>query len=57
MILDLKNVPKEKIDALVNSQAIKRLGQFEDVSNVVDFFLQPKSEFITGQTLFLGGIS
>ena len=53
----IKNVPKEKIDALVNSQAIKRLGQFEDVSNVVDFFLQPKSEFITGQTLFLGGIS
>ena len=31
----------EKIDRLVARQAIRRLGEFRDVVNVVDFFLQP----------------
>ena len=37
-------------------QAIQRLGTFEDVSNVIDFFIRAESNFITGQTIFLGGI-
>jgi 3-oxoacyl-[acyl-carrier protein] reductase len=49
-------VPEEKIDDLIRSQAIKRLGEFSDVSNVIDFFMRPESDFITGQTLFLGGV-
>lgn len=49
-------VPKQKLDALLARQAIPRFGTFEDVANVVDFFLSPGSGFITGQTLFLGGI-
>lgn len=52
----IKGVPKEKIDALVRRQAIPRLGTFEDVANAVDFFLDPRSDFITGQTLYLGGV-
>ena len=52
----IKAVPKDKIDILLNSQAIKRLGLKEDVLNVIDFFLSDKSDFITGQTLYLGGI-
>ena len=28
----------------------------EDVANVIDFFINPKSDFITGQVLFLGGV-
>nr|WP_263325089.1 SDR family oxidoreductase [Neobacillus sp. Marseille-Q6967] len=50
------SVPKEKLEALINRQAIKRYGTVEDVANAVDFFLQKESSFITGQTLFLGGV-
>ena len=52
----IKAVPPEKINQLVERQAIKRLGQFSDISNVIDFFIRPESSFITGQTLFLGGV-
>ncbi|MFF2446723.1 SDR family NAD(P)-dependent oxidoreductase [Neobacillus sp. NPDC058068] len=52
----IRAVPKEKIAAIIDRQAIKRYGTAEDVANVIDFFLQEKSSFITGQTLFLGGV-
>ena len=52
-----KTVPAEKIESLVNRQAIKRLGTMEDICNVVEFFARPESEFITGQTIYLGGVS
>jgi 3-oxoacyl-[acyl-carrier protein] reductase len=52
----IKSVPKGKIDSLLNRQAIKRFGQFHDISNVIDFFLKVESEFVTGQVIFLGGI-
>jgi len=28
-----------------------------DVANVVDFFLSPRSGFVTGQVLYLGGVN
>lgn len=52
----IKNVPADKIDALLDHQAIKRLGKFGDVKNVIDFFLNPASDYITGQVIYLGGI-
>jgi 3-oxoacyl-[acyl-carrier protein] reductase len=52
----IRAVPKEKIERLVSQQAVRRIGTFEDVANVVDFFLKPESSFITGQCLFLGGV-
>lgn len=52
----IRSVPMEKLAALIDKQAIKRFGTVEDVANAVDFFLQEKSSFITGQTLFLGGV-
>ena len=52
----IRLVPKDKIDALVERQALKRLGTTEDVLNVVDFFLRPESAFVTGQVLYLGGV-
>src|SRR5688572_28018993 len=39
----IRAVPRDKIDRLIERQAIKRLGTFEDVSNVVDFFIAPAS--------------
>lgn len=53
----IRTVPQEVIDALVQRQAIPRLGTAEDVTNCIDFFLKEESAFISGQTLYLGGIS
>jgi 3-oxoacyl-[acyl-carrier protein] reductase len=52
----IRGVPPEKIQNLVDRQAIRRKGEFGDIANVVDFFLRPDSDFITGQVLFLGGV-
>jgi 3-oxoacyl-[acyl-carrier protein] reductase len=51
----IRNVPKDKLDALVGRQAVRRVGTMDDVANVVDFFLQPESGFVTGQVIYLGG--
>ena len=53
----IRAVPKEKIEKIVNNLAIKRVGRFEDVSNVIDFFIKPESDYITGQVIYLGGVS
>jgi 3-oxoacyl-[acyl-carrier protein] reductase len=53
----IRGVPQDKIDAVVNNLAIKRLGSLEDCVNVCDFFINPASDNITGQVLYLGGVS
>lgn len=53
----IRRVPEEKISSLLSQQAIPRLGTVEDVANVVDFFLRPESDFVTGQVIYLGGVS
>ncbi|HVY25546.1 MAG TPA: SDR family oxidoreductase [Polyangiaceae bacterium] len=53
----IRGVPQEKIDAVVNGLAIKRLGSHQDCANVCDFFLNPLSDNITGQVIYLGGIT
>jgi 3-oxoacyl-[acyl-carrier protein] reductase len=53
----IKGVPREKVDAVVNGLAIKRLGTPEDCVNVCDFFINRGSDNITGQVLYLGGIT
>jgi 3-oxoacyl-[acyl-carrier protein] reductase len=50
-------VPKEKMAALIARQAIPKWGSSADVVNVVEFFLSPASEMVTGQVVYLGGIS
>lgn len=52
----IRAVPKDKIAALLQRQAIKRFGTCEDVANVCDFFLKRDSGFVTGQVIFLGGV-
>ena len=53
----IKTIPKGKIQELLNQQAIKRLGTFDDIRNVIDFFIDEKSSFITGQIIYLGGVN
>lgn len=49
------SVPREKIDALVARLALKRLGTAEDVGRAVEFLISPETDYLTGQTLYLGG--
>lgn len=53
----IRNVPVAKIEKLLAAQAIPRFGRIEDVGNVIDFFLRPESDFVTGQVIYLGGVS
>lgn len=53
----IKNVPENKIRDLISHQSIKRLGEYSDVKNVIDFFISPSSDFVTGQILYLGGVN
>ena len=53
----VKNVPPAKMQALLQRQAIPRFGVLADVINVIDFFLRDESAFVTGQTIFLGGVA
>jgi 3-oxoacyl-[acyl-carrier protein] reductase len=53
----LRGVPQDKLEQLIQRQPIKRMGTMRDVVNVVSFFLDPASDFITGQTIYLGGVS
>jgi 3-oxoacyl-[acyl-carrier protein] reductase len=52
----IRFVPQKKMEALLQRQAIPRYGEFRDVSNVIDFFIQPESDFVTGQVIYLGGL-
>lgn len=49
-------VPESKMQALIARQAIPRYGEMKDVLNVIEFFIRPESDFITGQTIYLGGV-
>lgn len=53
----IKNVPKDKMDALISLQAIPEFSNLEDISNITDFFLQDSSKMITGQTIYLAGVN
>ena len=53
----IAGVPKDKIAKLISYQAIKKMATPSDVVNLVDFFIKPESRMITGQIIYLGGIS
>ena len=51
----IRSIPTEKINHLINQLTIKKMCSFEDVANVIDFFIKPESGAITGQVIYLGG--
>jgi 3-oxoacyl-[acyl-carrier protein] reductase len=53
----IRAVPSEKLDRLLSLQAIPRFGEPDDVVNVIDFFLRSESNFVTGQNIYLGGVT
>ena len=53
----IKNIPDEKIKKLLNQQAIKKFSNFNDISNIIDFFISEKSSMVTGQVIYLAGVN
>lgn len=53
----MKNVPINKVKLLLDQQSIKRMGTFKDIINVLDFFIDTRSDFVTGQVIYLGGVN
>lgn len=52
-----KGVATTIMDGLIDSLAVKRMGTVEEVALVVDFFLARKASGITGQAIYLGGVT
>ena len=52
----IKNVPEDKIENILSKQGIKHFASFEDIANVIDFFLREESRMVTGQVVYLGGV-
>jgi 3-oxoacyl-[acyl-carrier protein] reductase len=52
----IKNVPPQKIENLTKQIPLQRLGEISDIINVLDFYINPESDYITGQIIYLGGL-
>ena len=52
----VRSVPETALKAVVDRQSIRRVAEFRDISNVVDFFIREESGFVTGQVIYLGGV-
>ena len=52
----LRQLPRDKIDAVVARLPIPRYATPDDIVNAVDFFASERSGYITAQTLYLGGV-
>lgn len=52
----IAKVPEEKLEKILERQAVHRFGLPEDIINVIDFYINPASDFITGQIIYLGGV-
>ena len=51
-----RSVSQSKIDALIARQAIPRMCTVDDITGPVEFLIGPQSAFVTGETVFLGGV-
>ena len=52
-----ESVLPETMARLLDRQPIRRWAEPQDVINVVDFFLRPESGMVTGQIVYLAGVS
>lgn len=52
----IKDVPRSKVEQMLQRQAIHRCGGMDEICNVIDFFIDPGNQIVTGQTIFMGGL-
>jgi 3-oxoacyl-[acyl-carrier protein] reductase len=51
----VSKMPKEKVDAIIKSSSLGRIGKPEDVAQAVLFLASEHSNYITGQTIVVDG--
>ena len=51
-----KKINRDALNELLSRNAINELGDFTDVSNIIDSLIKPESKAITGQLIYLGGV-
>jgi 3-oxoacyl-[acyl-carrier protein] reductase len=51
----VSTMPKEKVDAILKSSSLGRIGKPEEVAKVVLFLASEHSDYITGQTIVVDG--
>lgn len=52
----LRQLPQDKIRAVVARLPIPRFATADDILNVIDFFASERSAYVTAQTVYLGGV-
>jgi 3-oxoacyl-[acyl-carrier protein] reductase len=52
-----RTVPQPKIQELIDRQTIKRMCTMADIAGPLEFLVSPQSSFVTGETIFLGGVN
>ena len=50
-----QKINKEVLEKLILAQPTKTIGKPEDVANMVSFLVSEKTNFITGQTIYVDG--
>lgn len=51
-----EKIDQEALTEVLKRNAIPDYGNFEDVSNTIDWLIKEESSAITGQTIYLGGV-
>jgi 3-oxoacyl-[acyl-carrier protein] reductase len=51
----VSRMPKEKVDTIIKSSSLGRIGKPEDVAQAVLFLSSDRSSYITGQTIIVDG--
>ena len=53
----IKGIPSERLSSVIQQTNTQLLGSVEDVFPAIKFLIDPGSDNITGQVIYLGGIS
>jgi 3-oxoacyl-[acyl-carrier protein] reductase len=53
----LAQLPRDKVQAIVDKLPIPRFAEPDDIFNVIDFLVSERSSYITAQTIWLGGVN
>ncbi|MBM4319191.1 MAG: SDR family oxidoreductase [Deltaproteobacteria bacterium] len=53
----IRGVPRQKMQALIERLPLKRMAAMEDVAYAVEVFARREAGHLTGQVLYLGGVS
>jgi 3-oxoacyl-[acyl-carrier protein] reductase len=53
----LNQLPRHKVDEIINKLPIPRYAKPNDIFNVIDFYASEESSYITAQVIYLGGVN